>query len=108
MRASTAGPFLTATPGETLEEIIPKLSKVTGLPVLDAAGRVIGVISRKDIIKVRKASGSLADTVDTHMASPAITVGPRTPVKEAADLMLSRKIRRLPVVDTAGKPLGCA
>ena len=106
MRKSTAGPFLTASPDETLERVIEKLSKVTGMPVLDTAGRVIGVISRKDIIKVRKAAGSLADTVGQHMASPAITVGPRTPVKDAADLMLSRKIRRLPVVDSEGKPLG--
>ncbi len=34
-------------PDETLEAIIPKLSKFSGLPVIDASGQVVGVLSRK-------------------------------------------------------------
>jgi CBS domain-containing protein len=32
---------------ERLEDLIPKLNKVSGLPVVDVNNRVIGVISRK-------------------------------------------------------------
>jgi hypothetical protein len=32
---------------DCVQEIIPKLSKVTGLPVLNEQGFVVGVISRK-------------------------------------------------------------
>ena len=38
---------LFALPEETLEDIIPKLSTVTGLPVVGPTGKVVGVISRK-------------------------------------------------------------
>lgn len=40
------------------------------------------------------------------MTSPALTVLVNTPVKEAANLMLQRKVRRLPVVDIKGMPVG--
>lgn len=39
--------MLVARPHETLEDIIPKLNIVTGLPVISADGQVVGVISRK-------------------------------------------------------------
>lgn len=39
--------LLSVMPNDTLESCIPKLSKVTGLPVLSETGKVVGVISRK-------------------------------------------------------------
>jgi len=66
----------------------------------------VGVISRKDIIEVRQMGGSLQDKVKAHMTSPAITITLDTPVKDAGAIMLKEKIRRLPVVDAEGKPLG--
>jgi CBS domain-containing protein len=79
---------------------------VTGLPVVGATGKVVGVISRKDLIKVRQQGGSLQQKVKAHMTSPAITITPDAPVADAGALMLKEKIRRLPVVDAEGKPLG--
>ena len=46
MRSSAEGVF-TCSPSESLEDIIPRLDKVTGMPVIGADGKVIGVISRK-------------------------------------------------------------
>jgi CBS domain-containing protein len=43
----SADTVLTAKTNDRLEDIIPALNKVSGLPVVDANGRVIGVISRK-------------------------------------------------------------
>lgn len=43
----SAETVLTAKTTERLEDIIPRLNKVSGLPVVDASNRVIGVISRK-------------------------------------------------------------
>jgi CBS domain-containing protein len=74
--------------------------------VVGASGKVVGVISRKDIIKVRQQGGSLQERVKAHMTAPAITVTPSTPVEEAGALMLRERIRRLPVVDEEGRPLG--
>lgn len=43
----SADTVLTAKTNQTLQDIIPMLNKVSGLPVVDASDRVIGVISRK-------------------------------------------------------------
>jgi CBS domain-containing protein len=45
MRSADA--VLTAKTTERLEDLIPKLNQVSGLPVVDVNNRVIGVISRK-------------------------------------------------------------
>ncbi|GAX83680.1 hypothetical protein CEUSTIGMA_g11105.t1 [Chlamydomonas eustigma] len=105
---TTSERVLTTSPSTTLEDIIPLLNEVTGLPVLGPEGRVMGVISRKDIIKVRKGSrkGTMKDTVAQHMTVPAITVSKNSSVQQAADLMLQLKIRRLPVVDEDGFCIG--
>ena len=55
---------------------------------------------------MRKAKGSLLATVGSQMTTPAITILASASVQEAADLMLSKKIRRLPVVDDEGYPVG--
>lgn len=107
MRPNEFG-ILTASPGETLNDIIPRLNQVTGLPVLGADGRVTGVISRTDIIKIRKGKvqGTMEDLVSKHMTTPAIVVPRTATVQDTADLMLAKKIRRLPVVDENGFPVG--
>lgn len=102
----SADTVLTAKTNDRLEDIIPALNRVSGLPVVDANGRVIGVISRKDIIRVRRAEGSLRAPVADHMTSPALTVGPKVSVRQAAKIMLQHKIRRLPVVDKNGQAMG--
>ena len=58
MRSSAEG-VLTCTPSESLEDIIPRLDKVTGMPVLGPDGKVIGVISRK----VRRGEGRRDDEI---------------------------------------------
>lgn len=69
--------------------------------------RLLRVCAPQDIIRVRKASGNMAsETVKQHMTSPAITIKVGAAVQEAADLMLAKKIRRLPVVDEEGFPVG--
>jgi CBS domain-containing protein len=101
-----AGRHCSPLPSPSLTTTTP--NQFTGLPVVGATGKVVGVISRKDIIDVRRSGGSLQEKVKAHMTSPAITCTPGMPVQEAGALMLKQKIRRLPVVDAEGKPLGCA
>jgi CBS domain-containing protein len=60
----------------------------------------------QDIIRVRRAEGSLRAPVADHMTSPALTVGPKVSVRQAAKIMLQHKIRRLPVVDKNGQAMG--
>jgi len=112
----------------SFREIVAKLRecRVSAFPVLDADGKVIGVVSEADLLvkeavadEPNVAWGLLAGivhhaarakaggvTAADLMTSPAVTVGPGETVERAARLMYDRKIKRLPVVDPAGRPIG--
>jgi CBS-domain-containing membrane protein len=100
--------------------------RISAFPVLDDAGKVIGVVSEADLLakqaldggedgmpgmitgllrrrEQEKARGVTAGDV---MTSPAVTVRPEEPVENAARLMYTRKVKRLPVVDAHGHLVG--
>ncbi len=91
---------------ETLAEF-----DVSGLPVVDRSGAVIGVISQTDIVRLRAGSmptsgwhGLLVRDLMTH---PAITVSPSASLQEAARLMTEHRVHRLVVVaEPDGGPVG--
>ena len=89
-----------------------EIHEVTGLPVVDGDGKLVGVISQTDLLR---GSGDVHSAVRRRytglrvadlMSSPAITVDMSTPLREAARLMRDEKIHRLVVVDGAERPLG--
>lgn len=86
---------------------------VTGLPVIDAFGGLVGVISQTDIVGVLDSPvGRLIRTkpsgvrVGELMSSPAITVPMSGSLRDAARLMVDSHIHRLVATDDAGRPVG--
>lgn len=94
--------------------------KVSGLPVLDENGSVVGIVSEGDFVRRAElgtetagawwllplAEGAARDYVKTHgayvrdvMTSPVLTVEPSTPLREVARLLHERRIKRLPVLE---------
>ncbi|MFD8725791.1 CBS domain-containing protein [Streptomyces sp. NPDC059629] len=93
--------------------------QVSALPVIEGAGRVVGVVSEADLlaneelrddpdaaylqlrqpVDVAKAD---ALTAGDLMSLPAITVRPDATLSEAAGTMAREGVKRLPVVDEAG------
>src|SRR5438067_10090074 len=67
--------------------------RITGMPVLDNKGRLVGVVSEFDVID-RKGK-NVADI----MSREPITIGSDAPIGEAARLFVSHRIRRVPVLD---------
>ena len=63
-------------------------------------GRAMGIVTERDIIRKITAEGK--DAMRVHVgdivSSPLITIHPDKPAREAAKLMLEKKIRHLPVV----------
>lgn len=74
--------------------------EIGGVPVLDADERVVGVISRTDLL-VRDHL-----TAQDLMTAPAVTVHAEQTVTEAARLITRRGVTRLPVVDEEDRLVG--
>lgn len=104
----TTGALRFATPDQPLSSAASKLDKVTGLAVVDneAGNHVVGVISIRDINRLRKQGVSMSETVGQHMSTPPIVARPGMRTGEAAAMMLAKKIHRLPVVDEEGRFIG--
>jgi CBS domain-containing protein len=77
--------------------------RVSGLPVVDAGGIVVGVVSESDLLTRRATAGSTAADL---MTCPALTTGPDELVSSVARVMARRKLRRVPVVDRQGHLVG--
>jgi CBS domain-containing protein len=83
---------------------------VSGLPVVDAGGRLVGVISQTDLVRLH-ADEALriqwtALRVSAVMSSPALTIDSTATVSEAAGAMEQHHVHRLVVVDAQRRPTG--
>ena len=80
-------------------------TRISGAPVLDSDGNLLGIISMQDLINALLQS-DLEAPVDRYMSSTLITVNGSAPVVEALQLFVTTKVGRLPVVDSQGKMIG--
>lgn len=76
--------------------------------VVDQNDKVIGIFTERDVLRhyLTNQSKFLYLKVSEVMSSPVTTVSTETPISEALDLMNSKNVRRLPVVDKGGKMVG--
>lgn len=101
--------------------------KISGAPVVDETGRLVGVISEKDLFKVLypyyktfyDAPQAYADLesredkvreiqnqpIENYMTKEVVTISPEDPLMTAGAVMLARHVHRLPVVEH-GKLIG--
>ncbi len=97
---------------EEAEELLRR-NQVSGLPVTDAAGRLVGVISQTDLLYLvlssvqalirHRASGIRVGEI---MSTPAVTIDGELPIIEAARVMTDTRLHRLVAVDGSGRPIG--
>ena len=104
--------LISFSPKQPLNEVIQILiSKgISGGPVLDENGSLIGVISEGDCLKqvVRgkyNNSPEMMGVVEEYMTADPVTVGPNENIFEIARLFLKLRLRRFPVLDN-GKLVG--
>lgn len=78
------------------------------LPVVDGHGRVEGMLTDRDICMtlVREAARPAARQVKHAMRRPAFTCGADDGLEHAEALMAQHRVRRLPIVDDAGRLVG--
>jgi CBS domain-containing protein len=131
---------LTIAPGKSLPELERALlrSRVGAMPVVDRGGKMVGIVSRSDVVRqlclerslgeamadayrdqtddafVERSRRDVAEAIGKRMehlsvrdvmVREVVSVPPELPVAKAAQLMLERRIHRLPVVEN-GKLVG--
>ncbi len=125
---------LTVTPATPLSEAIHLLvdRQISGLPVVDEAGKLVGVISESDLMWREKGLDRppyimfldsviylqnpaqhdrdlhkvLGQTVGEVMTAGAISITADASLPAAARIMHDKKIHRLPVIDAQDRPIG--
>jgi len=121
---TTASEIMTSTihsvrPSDPLRKVVGLLCRhrISGVPVVDGKGRLVGLISERDILEAmypdrpelrqRRAGtpggrgereiGSIASS--EIMVGEVITAAPDTDILRLASLMAVNKIRRIPIVE---------
>jgi len=125
---------VTVKPSDSVETVLKLLEEkhISGLPVMDDEGQVVGVVSEADLLFKEKSirlplyltfldsiiylesldkfkhqlQKSLGMFVADVMTDKPMTIAPDAPVSQAAELMLTKRINRLPVLDTVGNLVG--
>jgi CIC family chloride channel protein len=96
-----AAPVVTLNADETLEAVRAWLADDTreahhqGFPVLDAAGELLGVVTRRDLLRPREPGTRRVGELVTR---PASVVFADHTLREAADHMVRERVGRLPVL----------
>ena len=96
------------TPETTAQESaqLMKTDDVGSLPIVED-GRLVGVITDRDLAVRAVAEGRGAETPVSELASKdLVTIDPQQSLEEAARLMAEHQVRRLPVVEEDGRLVG--
>lgn len=102
---------LPTTPFKECVDMI-RVHRVGALPVLDLAGRLLGILSESDMLRKEEHSTgpdgrrAVARTAADAMTHELITAPPGATLAEAARLMHASSIRHLPITDAEGRLLG--
>ena len=75
------------------------------IPVLED-GRVVGMVTDRDIVIRAVADGDYECTIDDIVTDDVVCATPEMTTAEAAELMSEHQIRRLPVVDDDERLVG--
>jgi CBS domain-containing protein len=115
---------ITVTPDHSVQEVAEILleRRISGVPVLNAAGELVGIVSEGDLMRradagtghrrswwlrllmgreglaqefVREHARKVVDIMTHHV----ITASPETPVSDLAELLERNAIKRVPIVD---------
>lgn len=68
--------------------------RISGLPVIDDSGALIGVVTEYDLLA--KSGAIVADI----MSRGVISVSPETEAEDVAHLLAARRVRRVPVLES--------
>ncbi len=95
---------VTISPEKTIRDAIAvmKHHEISGLPVLDGAGKILGILTERDIRFESKLDQSVADV----MTKDLITAKQGTTLSKAKEILQKNRIEKLLIVNRSGKLAG--
>jgi CBS domain-containing protein len=80
--------------GDSIDDAVRLIvdSRITGVPVVDDEHHILGIVAESDVL------GKPGRTVADVMTRDVVTIEETTTLDSAAETMLTRRIRRLPVI----------
>lgn len=73
-------------------------NRVSGMPVTDDDGMLVGVVSEFALLTLVYETGAAQERVGNHMTTDLITISEGVSLTVIADTFISQRVRRLPVV----------
>lgn len=102
--------LLSANDGLDVAARMLEESEISGAPVVDSSGQLVGVLSETDLVHARATELLWAHWSELQvrhlMHSPAITADPGMGIAEAAELMEGARVHRLVIVGDEQTPIG--
>lgn len=95
---------VTLSPEDRLADVqaLRERHRISGFPVVEASGRLVGIITNRDT----RFADDPSQTVASLMTREVVTVREGVPQDEARRLLHKHRIERLAVVDAAGRCVG--
>jgi IMP dehydrogenase len=89
---------ITMTSDRKISDALELMSKyrISGVPVVDAAGRLVGILTNRDL---RFCTSTAAPIRDLMTSEGLVTVPEGTTLEQAKELLHKHRIEKLPVVD---------
>ena len=101
----------TFSPDMDVMEAISRLIEkgISGAPVVDRLGNIVGMLSEKDCLRVALNAGynqQMAGRVSEYMSPNVVTVDSDASIVDVAKLFLDSPFKRYPVVDDDNRLVG--
>lgn len=99
---------ITTTPDATVAEVdaICAEYRISGLPVVDGDGRLVGIITNRDMRFISDEEATTTRVADAMTKDDLVTGYPGIPGDEVLALFAKHRVEKLPLVDDAGRLAG--
>ena len=96
---------VTLKPDSSVAEALQTMArfKISGLPVVDKAGKLVGILTNRDLRFLKKVEQPVSNLMTKN---GLVTAKVGTNLEKAQELLHQHRIEKLPVVDAAGKLKG--
>jgi predicted transcriptional regulator len=95
--------LITFVPDDDIHEVVKILlaARISGAPVVDYKGELVGVVSKKDCFEVLYNTSYHQDwggRVEDYMSKEVTTIESGTDIAKAADIFMNSTFRRFPIL----------